>query len=349
MTTLRIATYNIEWMNNLFVPGKPELRTKQGSAMGRNPLDARVVAERIAGVIKDLNAHIIGVQEGPSKLEQLQYFVDEFLDGEYAVSGVPSGAQSIYAMVRKDCPVKAVPYAKGDAYYRRLLKPVVFQPWGQVNKGVSYKMARAPALLRLSPPNGKDPVHFVVAHTKSQFVKGFSRKLLEARQPAAMRDAVLARQKLSADIAALRRHVTNVILERKNASGVILVGDLNDGFSRSIFETEFLMQSLVDELRGSFRRQSALLDHVMDEAMLRSKEAFTVEFRSPEKKGITRELIDHILITPAMCEKGFWLRLKKNSAQIEHDISKSHTSGTGAKADDRPSDHIPVTAEFTLA
>lgn len=349
MTTLRVATYNIEWMNNLFVPGKTELRKTQGKAMGRNPIDAQAVAERIAGVIRDLDAHIIGVQEGPSKLEQLQYFVDEFLDGKYTVSGVPSGAQSIYAMVHKSCPVKAVPYSKGDVYYQRLLKPVVFQPWGEVNKGINYKMARAPALLRLTPPNGKDPVHFVVAHTKSQFVKGFSRKQLEARQATAMRQAILARQKLSADVAALRRHVTNAILEKKNASGVILVGDLNDGFSKSIFETEFLMQSLVDELRGSFRRQSALLDHALDEAVLRKKEAFTVEFRSAEKRGITRELIDHILVTPALRESGFWLRLKKDSARIEHEISKKHTAGTGAKGDDRPSDHIPVTAQFTLA
>lgn len=349
MSTLRVATYNIEWMNNLFLPGKPELRQTPGSAKGRNPTHARVVAERIAGVIHDLDAHILGIQEGPSRLEQLQYFVDEFLDGKYAVSGVPSGAQSIYALVRKDCPVKAVPYVKGDAYYKNLLRPVAFQPWGQVNSAVSYKMARAPALLRLTPPNGKDPVHFIVAHTKSQYVEGFSRKKLEARQPAAMREAILARQKLSADMAALRRHVTNVILQRKNASGVILVGDLNDGFSRGIFETEFLMQSLVDELRGSFRRQSALLDHVMGEEMLRSKEAFTVEFRSSEKKGITRELIDHILVTPALTKRGFWLRLKKDSARIEHEVAKSHTEGTGKKPDDRPSDHIPVTAEFTIS
>lgn len=349
MTTLRVATYNIEWMNNLFVPGKPEFRKTQGKAMGRNPKDVLVVAERVAGVIKDLNAHIIGVQEGPSKLEQLQFFVDEFLDGKYKVSGVPSGAQSVYAMVRKDSPVKATPYTKDDVYYKRLLRPAVFQPWGEVNKGVSYKMARAPALLRLGIPGQDDPVHFVVAHTKSQFVKGFSRKLLEAREPAAMYEAILARQKLSADIAALRRHVTNAILERKNASGVILVGDLNDGFSKGIFESEFLMQSLVDELRGSFRRQSALLDHAMDEAMLRNKDTFTVEFRSEEKKGITRELIDHILVTPALSQKGFWLRLKKGSARVEHDVSKKHTKGTGATGDDRPSDHIPVTAEFTLS
>lgn len=148
---------------------------------------------------------------------------------------------------------------------------------------------------------------------------------------------------------ALRRHTTNVILERKNGAGVIVLGDLNDGFTRSVFEKEFLQQSLVDELRGSFRRQSSLLDHVLDEEQLRAKDAFTVEFRSPEKRGITRELIDHILVTPAMRRQGFWLRLKSGKARIAHDEWKKHVTGTGSKGDDRPSDHIPVIADFDVA
>lgn len=349
MSTLRLSTYNVEWMNNLFVPGQPKLRTSPGSAMGRNPSDPRAVAEKIAAVINDLNAHIIGIQEGPSRLAQMQFFVDEFLEGKYVASGIESGSQSIYALVRKDCPIKATAYEKSDVYYKRLLKPVVFQPWGAFNSTKPYQMARPPALLRLTQEGGSDPVHLIVAHTKSQFTKAFTKKAFEAREPKAMKEAIFARQKLSADVAAYRRHVTNAILEKRNASGVILVGDLNDGFGRSVFETEFLMQSLVDELRGSFRRQSALLDHAMTEAQLRHKEAFTVEFRSPEKKGITRELIDHILVTPALNESKFWLRLKKGKTRIEHAISKNYTDGTGAKADDRPSDHFPVTAEFTVS
>jgi hypothetical protein len=59
-------------------------------------------------------------------------------------------------------------------------------------------------------------------------------------------------------------------------------------------------------------------------------------------------LIDHILVTPALLDSDFWLQLKPGEARIEHEISKAHTSGTGAKADDRPSDHIPVVADFVV-
>ncbi|ODR89687.1 hypothetical protein [Sinorhizobium alkalisoli] len=348
MATLRIATYNIEWMNNLFVKGEAKIRTKPGKGMGRFPINPHGVAERIAGVITGLDAHIIGVQEGPSSLDQMQFFADEFLSGRYKASGIESGSQSIYALVRDDCPVKATPYDSSSVYYKRLGKPVRFQPWGEVNRAKKYSMARFPALLRLARSDDKEPIHVVVAHTKSQFTKGFTKAKFEAREPEAMREAILARQKLSADVAAIRRHITNVILERQNASGTIVMGDLNDGFTRNVFETEFLLQSLVDELRGSFRRQSALLDHVLDEAQLRNKNAFTVEFRSAEKRGVTRELIDHILVTPALLDSDFWLQLKPGEARIEHEISKAHTSGTGAKADDRPSDHIPVVADFVV-
>lgn len=352
MPKLRIATYNVEWMNNLFVKGQARLRGKPGSGMGRNPKDPRRVAEKIAAVITDLDAHVVGIQEGPASLAQMQHFADELLGGRYVASGFESGSQSIYALVRDDCPVEVTPYEADHEYYGRLTKPVRFQPWGEVNKAKSHEMARPPALLRLVRKQGRDrdaePVHIVIAHTKSQFTPGFTRAAFEARKPAAMREAILARQKLSADVAALRRHVTNVILERRNAAGAIVMGDLNDGFTRSVFETEFLQQSLVDELRGSFRRQSALLEHVLDEAQLRSKDAFTVEFRSVERAGITRELIDHVLVTPALLSPGFWLRLQRGKARIAHEIAAKHTDGTGAKPDERPSDHIPVVATFDV-
>ncbi len=346
---LRIATFNVEWMNNLFVSKKPKLRTSPGTGMGRNPKDPQAVAERIASVISDLDAHIIGIQEGPSTLEQMQYFADTFLEGKYEASGTESGSQSIYALVRKGCPVKAEPYDANHAYFSRLTKAVEFQPWGEVNKAKKYKMARPPALLRLTKKNGqKDPIHLIVAHTKSQFTQGFSRKLFEARDPTAMREAILSRQKLSADIAALRRHVTNVILEQENASGVVLLGDLNDGFTKSVFEHEFLMQSLVDELRGSFRRQRALLDHAFTEEQLRDKNAYTVTFRSPEKKGVTKELIDHILVTSALRDPKFWLTLRAGSGSVAHDIVDKHSINNGKNADDRPSDHAPVFADFDV-
>ncbi len=348
MSSIRIASYNIEWMNNLFEPNKPKIRLTKGKALGRNPENPRAVAEKIAAVINDLKADIVGIQEGPAKVAQMKHFVSEFLDNKYDVFGVESGTQSIYAIVRKDIAIDVVQIDQEHRLYALLGRPVTFQPWGEVDSKKTYRMARPPVLLQLSKPGSTDIVELIVAHTKSQFTSGFNTKAFKERDPVAMKAAVLSRQKLSADIAAYRRHVTHVILSEQ-ASGVILVGDLNDGFARNTFEKEFLMQSLVDELRGSFRRQNALLEHAFSQAQLADSATFTVQFNSPEAGGkVTKELIDHILSTPKIHDRKIWLKLKNSSAKIGHEVSAAHTDNAGKKADERPSDHIPVWADFDI-
>jgi hypothetical protein len=101
MGRLRIATYNVEWMNNLFVKGTAAFRDKPGKAMGRNPKDPVEVARRLAAVIEDVAADIIGIQEGPAHIEQMKHFVKKCLGNAYTVFGMESGSQSIYALVRK--------------------------------------------------------------------------------------------------------------------------------------------------------------------------------------------------------------------------------------------------------
>jgi endonuclease/exonuclease/phosphatase family metal-dependent hydrolase len=346
MTRLRIATYNVEWMNNLFELDGARLRTAPGKGIGRHPQDAATVARKIAAVMQDLDAHIIGVQEGPSRVEKMKLFVKQFLNDQYQVFGMEAGAQSNYALVRKGLPLQVKQIPKEHRLFALLKRPVVFQPWGEFNSKKTYSMARPPVLLQLARPGQPGVVEVVVAHTKSQFTRGFSAKKFREREPAAMKEAILSRQKLSADIAAYRRHVTHVILSEQ-ASAVVLVGDINDGFTRSTFEKEFLMQSLIDELRGSFRRQSALLEHALTEAQLADPDTHTVVFESPEHNGKkVRELIDHVLMTPAVRQRGAWLRFKTGSARIGHAISKRHTDNQGEKPDERPSDHVPVWADF---
>jgi hypothetical protein len=102
MNRLRIATFNVEWMVNLFDKAKPSLRTKPGKGMGRFPINPAGVAKRIAGVIEDLDAHIIGIQEGPRLLEQMQFFSDSFLAGRYKAAGIGTGSQNIYILIRDD-------------------------------------------------------------------------------------------------------------------------------------------------------------------------------------------------------------------------------------------------------
>jgi hypothetical protein len=342
---LRIATYNVEWMNNLFVPGKAKMRTSKGQGMGRQVDAPSTVAQKIASLIDLIDPEILGIQEGPAKIEQMIFFVEQFLGGRFEVYGVESGAQSIYALVNKNLDLKVRQMDPDHRLYELLGTPTPFQPWGEYNSTKRHRMDRPPVILMLGK-KGLRPIELVVVHTKSQFSPGLTiRKFLD-REPTAMKAAILARQKLSAEIAAYRRHVTHMILSRK-ASGVILIGDLNDGFGKSVFETEFLLQSLIDELRGSFRRQSALLEHAFDEHQLVGRNAYSVDFKDPSAPGkITRELIDHILMTPQIRQNLGWLRFQTGSGRIGHEESAKFTDNRGLKGDERPSDHLPVWADF---
>ena len=80
---------------------------------------------------------------------------------------------------------------------------------------------------------------------------------------------------------------------------------------------------------------------------LAGKDAFTVEFRDPTRpRKVTKELIDHILMTPASLNGNGWIRFIAGSAVIGHQVSEKYTDNKGNKPDERPSDHIPVWADF---
>ena len=81
MSELMIATFNVEWMISIFgglwkpwqSPHIPD--TFPGKYFGKiwlEPIeDVPALCERIADVIRDIDAQIIGIQEGPPLQEQL--------------------------------------------------------------------------------------------------------------------------------------------------------------------------------------------------------------------------------------------------------------------------------------
>ena len=90
---IKIATFNAEWMVNLFKPGKPELRTQQNTVgFGTKPKNSRGVADRIAAVIKQVDADIIGICEGPPLKSQMERFVKDRLGDDYTVYSMEDGS-----------------------------------------------------------------------------------------------------------------------------------------------------------------------------------------------------------------------------------------------------------------
>jgi hypothetical protein len=95
MSELKIATFNAERMISIFgglwtkwqspnipqsFPGK-----KLGGVTLEPIADVPALCERIAGVIREVGAQIISIEETPPLEEQMQVFVKRFLNDDYIV------------------------------------------------------------------------------------------------------------------------------------------------------------------------------------------------------------------------------------------------------------------------
>ena len=98
---MKIANWNIEWMNRWFLPDS-EAPAWRSSEQIAGVTDIEALAGRVAGVIRGIGADVLTIQEGPSRKSELALFVDDYLDGAYDVIG-PSGKgqQKLYALIKR--------------------------------------------------------------------------------------------------------------------------------------------------------------------------------------------------------------------------------------------------------
>jgi hypothetical protein len=121
---IKIATFNVEWMVNLFEKDRPELlaRPARGNQFGSRPKDPLACAARIAKVIEALDADVLGICEGPPMRAQMQAFNERFLANAYDVFSMEDGPQSVHTLVHKrlvaEIGVSQLP--RHDKVYQRL-------------------------------------------------------------------------------------------------------------------------------------------------------------------------------------------------------------------------------------
>ena len=141
-------------------------------------------------------------------------------------------------------------------------------------------------MLTFTAPSGVELALWVL-HTKSK-ISSLSVQDWEEREPEAVLDAVLSRQKLSAEIFRLRE-----------------------------------------------RAEQMLASH-------------TTEFHNPLQGGaLTHELIDHIVLAPAVASGGSGISYISDSCCVENDAYDAHFDEGGLEDRGlRPSDHRPLSARF---
>lgn len=348
---IKIATFNVEWMVNLFKPNKPDLLTRQNKktpGLGAKPKDPNGVADRIAAVIKEVDADILGICEGPPLKAQMQRFVQQKLGNDYTVYSMEDGPQSVHALVHKrlNDAVKVTQLPRSDKVYERLRTVRTFYKFGNVKDPQKGRFTRLPVILRVER-NGKT-TEVMVVHTKSKISDLKKASQWEKKDKDAVISAILSRQKLSVEMNVIRKYIAHRLYS-ENAEAVIVMGDMNDGVTRDIVDESYLLHSIVHELRGAFHHELALMRHVLNGRQLQLKKyAWTVEFKDPAAGGKnTRVLLDHVVFSPAAYDGGR-VRFVKDSGQVEHKAYDKHVVNNGKTRDDRPSDHKPLSARFAL-
>ena len=101
MTTLKIANWNIQWMNRWFTGdgnGPPAWKPSSDIA---GVSDIGALTARVANVISTIDADILTVQEGPSRKTEMELFVSDRLNDAYEVIGpVGGGSQKSFTLVK---------------------------------------------------------------------------------------------------------------------------------------------------------------------------------------------------------------------------------------------------------
>ncbi len=359
MPQIKIATFNVEWMvlafggkwTNWVPPDIPA--TFPGGSVGgvRHPRidDVHAMCRRIAGTIKDIKAKIIGIQEGPPLKEQLEAFVEQFLDGKYVVHHSNAKWQSVCALVHESIADKVTAWQPDIPDINAAWSKIPYYPWGLIgaDERKSHRLDRHPLLLSFKPKPNKE-LRIMVLHTKSKFSKLKTRTQWETRDREAVLDALTVRAKLSAECFRIREFLDRELSREDSPRSIVIMGDFNDGPFAELMEREFMIHNIVDELVGSLLYPDFHFKHAMTPDTLRN--ASTTIFNDPLNDGAeVREIIDHILVSPGLWQRhegGF--HIKPDSCLVEEKAYLDHDdSGATRKREFRPSDHKPVSMILT--
>lgn len=336
---VKLVNWNIEWMNNWFVPisaGAPAWRDDDPNM---TPEGTPSAAARAAQVINALSPDAIAIQEGPSREGEMRLFCDACLSDEWDIIGPSgSGAQKLYLLVRRSGRIETARRIWPDQGPLDLSLSWPVDTTGDlVVEG--YQFTREPLTVEITV-SGRQML-LVNLHSKSKYIHG-GRGLWdnEATRPQFIAQAVRNRRRIAAELMRVRQWL-DAVLEADAEARIAVLGDMNDGPGVDFFEEHYLINNVVAIISGNPFNPRRMLRHAFIDRELKERN-FTARFDDFIDNIRDRPLLlDHILLSPSL----YWGGLR--NARIEHEAFEAAT-GPGNGRHDRPSDHRPqsVTLEF---
>jgi hypothetical protein len=343
MGTIKIASWNAEWMNYWFTPDAeaPAFRTEftQDNQVNNTPKTAK----RAADLIRAVDPDILALQEAPSRREELDLFLNEYLSDDGLPSyqfflGDSGGAQKLAVLYKPGSVESANLAVHADI-------TMLIDPWtvdidgdGLLNE---YQFTRVPLVVNFVI-SGSD-LQVVAQHTKSSFINNGKSKWGDPLQRQTfVVEALTARRRNSAECMRTRQYV-ETLLQTDPYSLVIILGDLNDGPGLDYFESQFLTHNLTDILVGSSFDPESLFHPAAKDVPPENRYTAIFDDFVPDVQKDKHMLLDHILLSPGLDPLiGNGLHRVSKSGKVCHQEYEAQVRNKGKKREDRPSDHRPV-------
>jgi len=348
---LKLVTWNMQWMNDLFVSGNGPVQFKPDDTGVRGPRSNSTVALRcrdLAGVLIELDPEAVVITEGPNQTRELQHFFDSHVPGTWTcvIQPTKGSSQCIGIAVRTDrgdfaeTPLTWFDTREGNDHPLAVAsQPFVMDSDGD---GIDelHKFERLPLYAELHLAGG-EAVRVVGLHLKSKGI--FS--AYEWSKWWSVADA--NRKKILAQCRQIRREFLDPYLtEPATAQTPLLVcGDINDGPGFDTSERR-LLDSGVERLMGSIWHPQRTLGNALFDTLSPKDQAdedfdsiATTSFKDPIFDTYIQSWIDHVLYT------------RNASAGWVHDANVVRTMASGERIwREFPfaSDHQPVVVTVTV-
>lgn len=333
---MKIASWNIEWMNHWFTSDQ-ETAAWRNSSQISGVTDIADLTQRVAGVITEMDPDLLMIQEGPSRYDEIKLFVNDCLNDDYTIIG-PSGKgqQKLYALIKNNGAVEQFEraYATGTVD--------IEEPWSVDIDGVimdgqfsleEYEFTRVPLMVDIS--DSQRDVRIINVHLKSKYIhNGESLWNNVATRPAFIVDAVKTRRRISAEAMRLREYLNELLTEDGNKA-IIVCGDFNDGPGSDFFERLYLTHNLVAAVSGNPFTPNRMFRHGFADRMS-DDDNYTAIFDDFIDEIPARHiLLDHILVSPG-------LTAVLTDGRIDHEAYNNGKDMTkDGHREKLPSDHRP--------
>lgn len=341
MGTIKVASWNAEWMNYWFTPDAEVAAFNEKFLQDSHLNNTAATARRASALIRAIDPDILALEEAPSRREELALFVRDYLSDNgtprYKLFIGDSGGAQKLAVLYKSGSVTSAALAPSSEI------AMLLDSWladvdgdGLLN---DYQFTRVPLVVNFKIAGSK--LQVIVQHTKSNFVNNGRAMWNDPLQRQTCVVAALkARRRNSAECMRTRLYVEKVLMADPNAR-IVILGDLNDGPGMDYFEEFYLTHSVTDILVGSAFKPEMTFRHAQHDLSAARRFSSVFDDFVPTDQKNKKLLLDHILLSPSLSLTN-GLRGVPGSGTVCHVECEAQVVNQGRNREDRPSDHRPV-------